>query len=114
MCGSRGANASAWIVGRGLGEEIELAGIRDEPGRNCFVVATYLGVVVVLEVERELHQRVGDVGRRLVGDGELVFLFCAAFAGHRLYSAISVLVRKLLPSMTTVSTWWSIGRGWRR
>jgi hypothetical protein len=50
MCGKRGTSASAWIVGRGLGEEIELAGIRDEPGRNCFVVATYLGVVVVLEV----------------------------------------------------------------
>ena len=79
--------------GEGLTEEIELARIRVGLGRDCLVVAPDLGVVVVLEVERELHQGVGDVGRSLVGNGELMLLFCAAFAGHRLYSAISPLVR---------------------
>ena len=49
--------------------------------------------MVALKIERELHQGVGDVGHDLIGDGELMLLFCVAFAGQRLYSAISPLVR---------------------
>ena len=77
----------------GLSEEIELTRILVGLGRDFLVVATYLDVVAVLELERELHQGVGDVGRGLIGDGELVLLFCAAFASHGGYSAISPLVR---------------------
>jgi len=84
---------SAWVAGRGLAEEIELARILAGLGRSFSVVAADLVVVGILELERELHQGVGDVGRGLIGDGELMLLFCAAFAGHRLYSAISPLVR---------------------
>ena len=76
-----------------MAEEIELARIRVELGRDCLVVTPDLGVVGVLELECELHQGVGDVGRGLIGDGELVLLLCATFTGHRLYSAISPLVR---------------------
>jgi hypothetical protein len=57
------------------------------------VVTPDLVVVGILKLKRELHQGVGDVGRGLIGDGELMLLFCAAFAGHRLYSAIPPLVR---------------------
>ena len=74
-------------------EEIELARIRIELGRDCSVVTPDLVVVGILKLKRELHQGVGDVGRGLIGDGELMLLFCAAFAGHRLYSAIPPLVR---------------------
>jgi len=75
-------------------KEIELARIVvGLVGGDCFVVATYLGIVAVLELNGELHQGVGNVGGGLIGDGELVLLFCAAFASHRLYSAISPLVR---------------------
>ena len=76
-----------------FGEELELAGIPLRLGRDCLEVAPDLDVVGVLKVERELHQRVGDVGSGLIGDGELMLLLCAAFTDHRLYSAISPLVR---------------------
>ena len=86
-------------------KEIELARIVIGLGHNRLIVATYLGVVVVLELEREPHQGVGDVSGGFVGEGELVFLFGAGFARYRLYSSMSFLVRKLLPSIVTVSTW---------
>ena len=66
-----------------MAEEIKLAHICVGLGRDCFVVPAYLSVVSVLELERELHQCVGDVSRGFIGDGELTLLFCAAFAGHR-------------------------------
>jgi hypothetical protein len=65
-----------------FGEELKLTRISVGLGRDCLEVASDLDVVGVLELERELHQGVGDVGRRLVGDGELVLLLCAAFADH--------------------------------
>src|SRR3974377_1246017 len=93
-------------LGRLRWEELELARIVIGLGRNRLIVVTYLGVVVVLELERELHQRVGDVSDGLVGEGELVLLFGVVFAScHRAYSSMSFLVRKLLPSIVTVSTW---------
>src|SRR5215831_13866063 len=70
-------------LGRLLWEELELARIRVGRGRDCLVVTADLDVVVVLEVEGEVHERGGDVGGGLVGYGELVLLLCAAFAGHR-------------------------------
>jgi hypothetical protein len=45
-----------------LAEEIELPRIHVGIGRDFAVVAPDLVVVGVLEVERELHQGVGDVG----------------------------------------------------
>jgi hypothetical protein len=69
-----------------LAKEIELAHIRVGLGRDSFVVTTDLIVVIVLEFEGELA-------------------LCGV-CGPSGYSAISDLVRKLLPSMTTVSTWW--------
>jgi hypothetical protein len=41
---------------------------------DCSMVAPDLGVVGVLELERELHQGVGDVSRGFIGDGELMLL----------------------------------------
>src|SRR5215471_10077294 len=77
---------SAWIA-----EEIELAGIRGGHGRDCLVMAADLDVVVVLEVESELHERGGDIGGGLVGYGELVLLLSAVFA-----SCHGVLTRRFL------------------
>ena len=84
-----------------------MAWVLVRPGSNRFVVATYLSVVAVLEVEGELHQGIGDVSGGLIGEGAL----CCCSVGYLrraigAYSSISFLVRKLLPSMTTVSTWW--------
>jgi len=84
-------------------KEIELARIVIGLGHNRLIVATYLGVVGILELEAQ--QDVGDVSGGFVGEGELVLLFGAGFARHRLYSSMSFLVRKLLPSIVTVSTW---------
>src|SRR5262245_64826714 len=42
-------------------EEIELARIVVGLGRDWLVVTAYLGVVVCIEVEGELHQCLGDV-----------------------------------------------------
>src|SRR3974377_548552 len=64
------------------GEEVERAWILVRLGRDCLVVTPDLCVVAVLELERELHQGVGDVSRGLIGDGELVLLFCSVFASH--------------------------------
>jgi len=52
-------------------------------GADGLVVAAYLGVVVCLEVEGELHQCLGDVSSDFIGNGELIRLFCAGFARHR-------------------------------
>jgi hypothetical protein len=84
-------------------EELELTRVLVGLERDGLVMATYLGEVVVLELERELHER--DVSGGFIREGELVGLFGARFARHQLYSSIPSLVRKLLPSMTTVSTW---------
>src|SRR5215475_2274825 len=53
-------------------EEIELTGIVVRLGGDRLVVTTYLGVVVCLEVEGELHQCVGNVSGDFIGNGELV------------------------------------------
>ena len=107
MCGSeRSGTALPGGQGRLLREEVELGRIVLRFGCEGLIVTTYLGVVVFLKVECELHQRVSDVSDGFVGEGELVFLLGAVFAScHRAYSSISFLVRKLLPSMITVSTW---------
>src|SRR5262249_2818547 len=87
-------------------KEIELARIVLRLRCDRLVVATYLGVVGILELEREPHQGVGDVSDGFIGEGELVLLLGAVFAScHRAYSSISFFVRKLLPSIVTVSTW---------
>src|SRR5262245_21827431 len=64
-------------------EEIELAGIVVRLGGDRLVVTTYLGVMVCLEFEGELHECVGNVSGDFIGNGELVGLFCAGFARHR-------------------------------
>jgi hypothetical protein len=86
-------------------EELELTRVLVGLERDGLVMATYLGEVVVLELERELHERISDVSGGFIREGEKVGLFGAGFARHQLYSSIPSLVRKLLPSMTTVSTW---------
>src|SRR5262249_3355406 len=63
-------------------EEIELAGIVVRLGGDRLVVTTYLGVMVCLEFEGELHECVGNVSGDFIGNGELVGLFCAGFARH--------------------------------
>ena len=67
-------------------KEIELARIVIGLGRNRLIVATNLGVVAVLELDREPHQGVSDVSGGFIGEGELVLLFGAEFAGHWLTS----------------------------
>jgi hypothetical protein len=76
-------------------------------GRGGLVVTAYLGEVGRLELQGELHQRIGD-GGGLIGDvvsGRSGW----ALARHRgrsgPYSSISSFMRKLLPSMMTVSAW---------
>jgi len=55
-------------------KEIELARVVIGLGHNRLIVATYLGVVGILELEREAQQDVGDVSGGFVGEGELVLL----------------------------------------
>ena len=64
-------------LGRLLREEFELARIVIGLWRNRLIVATNLGVVVVLELERELHQGVSDVSGGFIGEGEVVLLLGA-------------------------------------
>ena len=68
-------------------EELELTRVLVGLGRDRLVVAAYLGEVVVLEVERELHQGVTYVSGGLIGKGELV-LSCSV----RFLRAIGLLV----------------------
>lgn len=58
-------------------EQVELARIVVGLGGNRLVVPADLGVVVVLELEGELHQRLGDVSGGFIGEVEFVRLFCA-------------------------------------
>jgi hypothetical protein len=91
-----------------LAEEVELPSVVVTSGRDGLVVTAYLSEVCRLELQGELHQRVCDVSGGLIGDG--VFGRSGwALARHRcrseLYSSISSFMRKLLPSMMTVSAW---------
>ena len=69
-----------------FGEELKLTRISVGLGRDCLEVASDLDVVGVLELERELHQGVSDVSGGFIGEGELVLLLGAGFAGHWLTS----------------------------
>ena len=69
-------------------------------------MAADLGEVGRLELQGELHQRVGDICGGFIGDGVFWRLGCCACASSgslRAYSSMSSFMRKLLPSMMTVS-----------
>lgn len=82
-------------------EQIELPQVvvSDHDG---LIVTAYLTEMGLLEVHGELHQGIRDVGGGFVGDG--IF---RAFGRHggslNVYSPIASFMRKLLPSMMTVS-----------
>src|SRR6266700_6699664 len=90
-------------------EQVELPWGGTTFWRDRLVVTAYLGEMGRFELQGEFHQGVGDVSGGFVGDG--VFgRFGFAPARHRgrsNYSSISSFVRKLLPSMMTVSAWCS-------
>jgi hypothetical protein len=65
-------------------EQIGLARIVVTFGRDGFIVTAYLGVVACLKLQRKLHECIGAVGSRFIGDGDLVRLFSAEFVRHRL------------------------------
>src|SRR5262249_22228673 len=80
--GERGKRAPS-VAWRRVSGKKELPRIRGRVGGELLVVTPDLVVVGVLELEGELHQGVSDVGRGRIGDGEVVLLLCAPFAGHR-------------------------------
>ena len=93
---------------RMFAEQIELPRVAVRSGRDGLVVTAYLGQVGRLELQSEFHQRVRNVSGGFIGDG-VSGQFVWALACHRgcsgLTSPISSFIRKLLPSMTTVSAW---------
>jgi hypothetical protein len=68
-----------WLL---LAEQVELAWIVVTLKRDGFIVATYLGAVVCLELQCELHERPGDVGSGFVGDGEFMRLLGVGMAAE--------------------------------
>jgi hypothetical protein len=78
-------------------------------GAGCrhdgLIVAAYLGEVGRLELQGEFHQGVCDVSGGFVGDGVFGWpgFGLARHGGRSTYSSISSFMRKLLPSMMTVS-----------
>ena len=90
------------------GEQIKLARVVVGRGRDGLVMPAYLSEVGGLELQGEVHQRLGNIGGGFIGRG--VFGQWIAGLGHRdgglgLYASISSFMRKLLPSMMTVSAW---------
>ena len=55
-----------------VSEEIELGGVVFRSGARDLVVTADLREVVGLELQSEVHQRVGDISGDLIGDGELL------------------------------------------
>jgi len=101
-------NGPGRLEGLVFAEEVELRRVVVTSGCDGVVVTAYLSEVCCLELQGELHQRVCDVSGGLIGD--VVFGRSGwALARHRcrsgLYSSISSFMRKLLPSMMTVSAW---------
>src|SRR6202166_1485969 len=86
---------------RMFAEHIELPSIVVTFWRDGLVVTAYLGEVGRLELQGDLHQRVRNVSGGFIGDG----IFGRHRGRSRSYSSISSFMRKLLPSMMTVSAW---------
>src|SRR6266852_2774446 len=91
-------------------EQVELPRVVITSGCDGVVVTAYFSEVGRLELQGEFHQGVRNVSGSFIGDGVFGRTFWA-LARHRgrsgLYSSISSFMRKLLPSMMTVSAWCS-------
>jgi len=108
--GIRFSKHSLAAVSNGMfAEQVELPWGGATSWRDRLVVTAYLSKVCRLELQGEFHQGVCNVSGSFIGDGVFgrIFWALARHRGRSRYSSISSFMRKLLPSMMTVSAWCS-------